>query len=140
MGGDHEQPRRLLDERAEAGNTGGDQHDVGEHAHEHHCGDVFPPQPLPQHERVLGSDRNNQREPKAEPGDDDGNGIPAASRDQVFERFTRLDEARMRDGGGSGLGLAIVREVAEAHGGTATATNSPIGGARIELRLPLIDS
>ena len=72
--------------------------------------------------------------------DDDGNGIPATSRDQVFERFTRLDEARVRDGGGSGLGLAIVREVAEAHGGTATATNSPLGGARVELRLPITGS
>lgn len=72
--------------------------------------------------------------------DDDGSGIPVGDRERVFERFTRLDEARVRDGGGSGLGLAIVREVAEAHGGTASATNSPLGGARVELRLPIAPS
>ncbi len=49
---------------------------------------------------------------------DDGPGIPAPDRDRVFDRFTRLDDARSRDGGGTGLGLAIVREVVQAHGGT----------------------
>jgi signal transduction histidine kinase len=48
---------------------------------------------------------------------DDGPGVPAADRDRVFERFTRLDDARSRDEGGSGLGLAIVRELVRAHGG-----------------------
>jgi signal transduction histidine kinase len=48
---------------------------------------------------------------------DDGNGIPAADRARVFERFTRLDESRSRIDGGFGLGLAIVRDVARAHGG-----------------------
>ncbi len=69
--------------------------------------------------------------------DDDGRGIPAGSRDTVFDRFVRLDEARDRDAGGSGLGLAIVREVAQAHGGRVFATNSPLGGARFELQLPV---
>ena len=67
--------------------------------------------------------------------DDDGTGVPASERERVFERFARLDASRERDLGGSGLGLAIVRQVAEAHGGTATITNSPLGGARAEVRL-----
>jgi signal transduction histidine kinase len=51
---------------------------------------------------------------------DDGPGIPAADRDRVFDRFTRLDSGRGRDSGGAGLGLAIVRELVAAHGGTVT--------------------
>ncbi|WP_157468784.1 cell wall metabolism sensor histidine kinase WalK [Frankia sp. QA3] len=69
--------------------------------------------------------------------DDDGPGIPAADRERVFDRFVRLDDGRNRDSGGSGLGLAIVRGVAHRHGGTVTATASPLGGARFEVRLPL---
>ncbi|AJW79244.1 sensor histidine kinase [Clavibacter michiganensis] len=68
--------------------------------------------------------------------DDDGRGIPAAERERVLDRFVRLDEGRDRDSGGSGLGLAIVREVAEAHGGSATVDAAPGGGARVALRLP----
>lgn len=62
--------------------------------------------------------------------DDDGQGVPEADRQRVFERFVRLDEARARDGGGSGLGLAIVREIAAAHGGEVTASTAESGGAR----------
>jgi signal transduction histidine kinase len=69
--------------------------------------------------------------------DDDGRGIPAAERERVLDRFVRLDEGRDRDSGGSGLGLAIVREVAEAHGGSATVDAAPGGGARVALRLPV---
>lgn len=68
--------------------------------------------------------------------DDDGAGVPDADRDQVFERFVRLDEGRAQDSGGSGLGLAIVRELVRAHGGSVTVTNSALGGARFEVRLP----
>lgn len=68
--------------------------------------------------------------------DNDGPPIPVADRDSVFERFTRLQESRQRDTGGSGLGLAIVRTVAMAHGGTATATQTPDGSCRFEIRLP----
>jgi signal transduction histidine kinase len=68
--------------------------------------------------------------------DDDGPGIPTADRDRVFERFVRLDEGRDRGEGGSGLGLAIAREVARAHGGKITLTDSPLGGLRAEVRLP----
>jgi signal transduction histidine kinase len=68
---------------------------------------------------------------------DDGPGIPAADRERVFERFTRLDQARARDTGGAGLGLAIGHEIATRHGGTLTVDDSPAGGARLILRLPI---
>jgi signal transduction histidine kinase len=68
--------------------------------------------------------------------DDDGPGIPERDRDRVLERFVRLDDARARDGGGSGLGLAIVAELVAAHDGTISIGDSPLGGARIEVRLP----
>jgi signal transduction histidine kinase len=66
---------------------------------------------------------------------DDGPGIPHAERERVFERFTRLDQARARDDGGSGLGLPIVRSLAEALGGSVRLTDaSP--GLRAVVRLP----
>lgn len=66
---------------------------------------------------------------------DDGTGIAPQDRERVFERFTRLPEARRRDPSGSGLGLAISREIAEAHRGTLRVEDSP-AGARFVLRLP----
>lgn len=66
---------------------------------------------------------------------DDGPGIPAADRERVFERFTRLDAGRARSGGGVGLGLALVRAIAEAHGGTASVAREG-AGARLVVRLP----
>ncbi|HEY1174743.1 MAG TPA: ATP-binding protein, partial [Phytomonospora sp.] len=65
-------------------------------------------------------------------GADDGDGVPQADRERVFERFVRLDAARRRTDSGTGLGLAIVRTVAEAHGGSA----SLVDGATVEVRLP----
>ncbi|QKW09222.1 HAMP domain-containing histidine kinase [Streptomyces sp. NA04227] len=67
---------------------------------------------------------------------DDGEGVPEADRDRIFERFVRLDEARTRDDGGAGLGLAIARDVATRHGGTLTVGESPAGGAEFVLVLP----
>jgi signal transduction histidine kinase len=58
---------------------------------------------------------------------DDGPGIAPADRERVFERFTRLDEARSRDAGGSGLGLPIVRELVRAHGGSVTLEDAEPG-------------
>ena len=69
--------------------------------------------------------------------DDDGPGIPVADRERVFDRWTRLDTARARSTGGSGLGLALVREIAAAHGGSAEMTDSPLGGTRARVTLPL---
>ncbi|MZD56214.1 HAMP domain-containing sensor histidine kinase [Streptomyces sp. SID5606] len=67
---------------------------------------------------------------------DDGDGVPEADRERIFERFVRLDDARSRDDGGAGLGLAIARDVAVRHGGTLTVHGGPAGGALFELRLP----
>jgi signal transduction histidine kinase len=66
---------------------------------------------------------------------DDGPGIPPADRGRVFDRFTRLDEARARDAGGAGLGLAIVRELVRAHGGTVTLQDAA-PGTRAVVTLP----
>lgn len=68
--------------------------------------------------------------------DDDGPGIPEHERARVFERFVRLDDARSRDRGGAGLGLSIVAAIVAAHGGTVTATDSALGGARVQMDLP----
>jgi signal transduction histidine kinase len=68
--------------------------------------------------------------------DDDGPGVPPEERERIFDRFARLDSSRSSDRGGSGLGLAIVRAVAEAHGGAAFCSESPLGGARFTLWLP----
>jgi signal transduction histidine kinase len=70
--------------------------------------------------------------------DDDGPGIPEEDRERVFERFTRLDAHRARDGatGGAGLGLSLVRRIAQLHHGTASIDTAPLGGARVVLDLP----
>ena len=69
--------------------------------------------------------------------DDDGPGIPAANRDDVFRPFVRLDEARNQDAGGTGLGLSIARDIARAHGGDITLGESPLGGLRASVRVPV---
>jgi two-component system osmolarity sensor histidine kinase EnvZ len=68
--------------------------------------------------------------------DDDGPGIPPASRDDVFKPFFRLDEARNLDNSGTGLGLAIARDIARSHGGNVTLGDSPLGGLRATIRIP----
>jgi two-component system sensor histidine kinase PrrB len=65
--------------------------------------------------------------------DDDGVGIPGEERNVVFDRFSRGSTASHS---GSGLGLALVAQQAELHGGTASLEDSPLGGARLLLRLP----
>ncbi len=66
---------------------------------------------------------------------DDGPGIAPEQRERVFDRFYRTDNSRSRGAGGAGLGLAIVRAIAEAHGGTAGATESRGGGTRMVLEI-----
>ena len=67
---------------------------------------------------------------------DDGPGIAAQDRETIFERFTRLDDARAHDGTGAGLGLPIARSIAVAHGGTIEVRDSGCGGAEFVIRLP----
>jgi two-component system osmolarity sensor histidine kinase EnvZ len=69
--------------------------------------------------------------------DDDGPGIPQAMRDDVFKPFLRLDDARNQDEGGTGLGLAIARDIARSHGGDITLGDSPLGGLRATVRVPV---
>ena len=69
--------------------------------------------------------------------DDDGPGIPADMREEVFKPFLRLDQARNQDEGGTGLGLAIARDIARSHGGDITLGNSPLGGLRATVRVPV---
>jgi two-component system OmpR family sensor kinase len=72
---------------------------------------------------------------------DDGPGIPAAMRGQIFDRFVRGEGPADTAGGtGTGLGLAIVGEVAASHGGTVEAGESDSGGAVFRARIPLASS
>ncbi|MFF2656277.1 sensor histidine kinase [Kitasatospora sp. NPDC058032] len=65
----------------------------------------------------------------------DGPAIDPADRERIFERFTRLDDARSRDDGGTGLGLPIARDIAVLHGGTLTVEDGP-DGVTFRARLP----
>jgi two-component system, OmpR family, osmolarity sensor histidine kinase EnvZ len=69
--------------------------------------------------------------------DDDGPGIPTEMREEVFRPFLRLDDARNQDEGGTGLGLAIARDIARSHGGDITLGDSPMGGLRATVRVPV---
>ena len=69
--------------------------------------------------------------------DDDGIGIPEQERERIFEPFYRLDRSRDRATGGFGLGLAISRRALQAQGGTLNVEQSPLGGARFKLWLPV---
>ena len=69
--------------------------------------------------------------------DDDGPGIPVSMREEVFKPFLRLDDARNQDEGGTGLGLAIARDIARSHGGEITLGDSPLGGLRVTVRVPV---
>jgi two-component system osmolarity sensor histidine kinase EnvZ len=69
--------------------------------------------------------------------DDDGPGIPKERREEAFRPFHRLDEGRNLQQGGVGLGLAIARDAARAHGGEVMLDQSPEGGLRAMVRLPV---
>jgi two-component system osmolarity sensor histidine kinase EnvZ len=69
--------------------------------------------------------------------DDNGPGIPAHLREEVFKPFLRLDDARNQDEGGTGLGLAIARDIARSHGGDISLSDSPLGGLRAAVRVPV---
>jgi two-component system osmolarity sensor histidine kinase EnvZ len=69
--------------------------------------------------------------------DDDGPGIPIDKRDDVFRPFLRLDDARNQNETGTGLGLSIARDIAGVHGGDIMLTQSPLGGLRATVRIPV---
>jgi len=67
---------------------------------------------------------------------DQGQGIPAADQERIFERFYRVDAARSRATGGTGLGLAIVKHVCANHGGEVTVWSEEGRGSTFTIRLP----
>ncbi len=69
--------------------------------------------------------------------DDDGPGIPEHQREAVFKPFFRLDPSRSPDTGGSGLGLSIARDIARGHGGDVSLSDSPLGGLRAVIVIPI---
>lgn len=68
--------------------------------------------------------------------DDNGPGVAPADRERIFDRFARAGSRGSRPG--TGLGLSLVIETVQAHGGAAWCTDSPGGGARFVMRLPLL--
>ena len=69
--------------------------------------------------------------------DDDGPGIPLDKREEVFRPFFRLEESRNPVTGGIGLGRTIARDVIRGHGGDLSLGDSPSGGLRAKLRVPI---
>ncbi|WP_431270516.1 ATP-binding protein [Dankookia sp. P2] len=63
--------------------------------------------------------------------DDDGPGIPATEREEAFRPF------HSGSPDGTGLGLAIARDIVRAHGGDIVLEESPLGGLRARVRLPI---
>jgi len=69
--------------------------------------------------------------------DDNGPGIPADKRDDVFKAFYRVDSSRNKETGGVGLGLAIAKDIIVSHGGSIELSDSNLGGLRVVISLPL---
>ncbi|MCH8505728.1 MAG: ATP-binding protein, partial [Ectothiorhodospiraceae bacterium] len=65
--------------------------------------------------------------------DDDGPGVPASIRERLFEPFFTTKSV----GEGTGLGLAVVHGIIAEHGGQVEVQESPMGGARFAIRLPV---
>lgn len=72
--------------------------------------------------------------------DDNGPGIPQAKRNEVFRAFYRLEESRNTHTGGIGLGLTITRDIVLSHGGNIRLSDSPMGGLRATILLPLAEA
>ncbi len=70
--------------------------------------------------------------------DDDGPGIPSDKRNEVFQPFVRLDNARTQyEGASTGLGLSIARDIVHSHGGEIILQDSALGGLKATIVLPL---
>jgi two-component system osmolarity sensor histidine kinase EnvZ len=69
--------------------------------------------------------------------DDNGPGVPEDKRDAVFTPFFRVDPSRNPESGGAGLGLTIARDIIRGHGGDIVLADSPLGGLRAVVRLPI---
>ncbi|MBT6801965.1 MAG: HAMP domain-containing protein [Rhodospirillales bacterium] len=69
--------------------------------------------------------------------DDNGPGIPTDLHETVFRAFSRLDQSRNTETGGVGLGLTIAKDIAHTHGGEIQLGESPMGGLRASLYLPV---
>ena len=69
--------------------------------------------------------------------EDDGPGIPADKRDDVFKAFYRLENSRNKETGGVGLGLSIAKDVVTSHGGTIELGDSELGGLKVLISIPL---
>ena len=68
---------------------------------------------------------------------DDGPGIPAGKREDVFRPFVRLESSRNQATGGIGLGLTIARDIVRGHGGDIVLHEAPDGGLKASVRLPV---
>jgi signal transduction histidine kinase len=68
---------------------------------------------------------------------DAGFGIEEPERERIFERFYRVDEARVREVEGTGLGLALVRRIVEAHEGRISLDSVPGEGSTFRIHLPI---
>ena len=69
--------------------------------------------------------------------DDDGPGIPEDQRAEVFRPFYRMEASRNPGTGGVGLGMTIARDAVQTHGGDISLEDSPMGGLRVRIKLPL---
>jgi two-component system, OmpR family, osmolarity sensor histidine kinase EnvZ len=69
--------------------------------------------------------------------DDDGPGVPMDKREEVFKPFFRIEASRNVETGGIGLGLTIARDILRSHGGDLTLGDSPLGGLRAVLQVPV---
>jgi len=68
--------------------------------------------------------------------EDQGPGIPATERDEIWKQFVRLERDRGSANAGTGIGLAVVREIVARHGGRAWVEDAPGGGARFVVEVP----
>lgn len=69
--------------------------------------------------------------------DDNGAGIPVERRADALRPFVRLETSRNRQTGGTGLGLSITNDIILGHGGELTLDDSPLGGLRVIMKLPV---